>query len=619
MTVPMLLGACILLSLATLATMFVVLIRLRGVPQTDFDAKLTTAGDRLERVLREEAGRGREEANVGGKALREEVANQILGFQNSVLKRMVEMQEFQKSQLDFFSGNLREGVMGIDRRVEEMTKTLQSGIDEMGKAGESRQEKLQQLVDGKLTELKKDSSESDRDLRQEVQNNLKSLGEGITSSIGHLGNIQKEKLEAVAQEISKLIEKQQQDQIELRRTIEAKLVEIRTDSSLSAKGLREEVTNTFKQLGETLTSNIATSSQSQKERLEQVAKEIAGLTQKQEQTQENLRKTVEQRLDTLRGDNAEKLESIRKTVDEQLHGTLEKRLGESFKLVSERLEQVHKGLGEMQTLANGVGDLKRVLTNVKARGTWGEVQLGNLLEQMLAPDQYAMDVATKPGSQERVEFAVRLPGKGEGDQEVLLPIGAKFPSEDYERLISAAERADADAVEAASKQLDSRIKACAKDIRDKYINPPHTTDFAILFLPTEGLYAEVLRRPGAVEQIQRDFRVTIAGPTTLAATLNALQMGFRTLAIQKRSSEVWQVLEAVKTEFGKYGLVLDKVQKKLQEASKTIDDVAVRRRAIDRRLRAVGSMPEEKAEALLGIGQVELEELAEPELVEAET
>lgn len=619
MTVPMLLGACILLSLATLAAMFVVLARLRGVAQTDFDAKLTTAGDRLERVLREEAGRGREEANVGGKALREEVANQILGLQNSVLKRMVEMQEFQKSQLDFFSGNLREGVMGIDRRVEEMTKTLQSGIDEMGKAGENRQEKLQQLVDGKLAELKKDSSESDRALRQEVQNNLKSLGEGITASISHLGNIQKEKLEAVVQEISKLIEKQQQDQIELRKTIEAKLVEIRTDSSLSAKGLREEVANTFKQLGETLTSNIATSSQSQKERLEQVAKEIASLTQKQEQAQENLRKTVEQRLDTLRGDNAEKLESIRKTVDEQLHGTLEKRLGESFKLVSERLEQVHKGLGEMQTLANGVGDLKRVLTNVKARGTWGEVQLGNLLEQMLTPDQYAMDVATKPGSQERVEFAVRLPGKGEGDQEVLLPIDAKFPSEDYERLISAAERADADAVEAASKQLDSRIKACAKDIRDKYINPPHTTDFAILFLPTEGLYAEVLRRPGAVEQIQRDFRVTIAGPTTLAATLNALQMGFRTLAIQKRSSEVWQVLEAVKTEFGKYGLVLDKVQKKLQEASKTIDDVAVRRRAIDRRLRAVGSMPEEKAEALLGIGPVELEELAEPELVEAET
>ncbi|WP_051689901.1 DNA recombination protein RmuC [Pelobacter seleniigenes] len=445
------------------------------------------------------------------------------------------------------------------------------------------------------------------------------MGEGITASIGQLGNVQKEKLEIVAQEIAKLIEKQKQDQSELRKTIETKLVEIRTDSSLSSKGLREELTNTFRQLGETLTSNIATSSQSQKERLEQVAKEIAGLTLKQEQAQENLRKTVEQRLDNLRGENAEKLESIRKTVDEQLQGTLEKRLGESFKLVSERLEQVHKGLGEMQTLANGVGDLKRVLTNVKARGTWGEVQLGTLLEQMLTPEQYLREAATKPGSQERVEFAVRLPGKGEGDPEVLLPIDAKFPIEDYERLISAAERSDADAVEAAAKQLDNRIKGCAKDIRDKYINPPYTTDFAILFLPTEGLYAEVLRRPGTVEQIQRDFRVTIAGPTTLAATLNALQMGFRTLAIQKRSSEVWQVLEAVKTEFGKYGVVLEKVQKKLHEASKTIDDVTVRRRAIDRKLRAIGSMPEEKAEALLGLGPADLEDLSEADSVGAET
>ncbi len=375
------------------------------------------------------------------------------------------------------------------------------------------------------------------------------------------------------------------------------------------KGLREEVTNIFRQLGEALISNINISSFSQKERLEQVAKEIAGLTLKQEQAQENLRQTMEQRLDTLRRDNAEKLERIRKTVDEQLQGTLEKRLGESFKLVSERLEQVHKGLGEMQSLANGVGDLKRVLTNVKTRGTWGEVQLGNLLEQMLTPDQYLMDAAIKPGSQERVEFAVRLPGKGEGDPDVLLPIDAKFPSEDYERLILASERADADAVEAAAKQLDARIKACAKDIRDKYINPPHSTDFAILFLPTEGLYAEVLRRPGTVELIQRDFRVTIAGPTTIAAILNALQMGFRTLAIQKRSSEVWQVLAAVKGEFGKYGSILEKVQRKLNEASKTIDEVSVRRRAIDRKLRAVGSIPEQRAEALLGIGPAELDEL----------
>ena len=387
----------------------------------------------------------------------------------------------------------------------------------------------------------------------------------------------------------------------LERVLREEASRSREEAGMGGKALREEVNTTFSLLGQTLTATIATSSQAQKERLDQVAREIAGLTLKQEQAQENLRKTVEQRLDVLRGDNAQKLESIRKTVDEQLQGTLEKRLGESFKLVSERLEQVHKGLGEMQTLANGVGDLKRVLTNVKIRGTWGEVQLGNLLAQMLTPDQYVANVATKPGSQERVEFALRLPGKGEGEPEVLLPIDAKFPTEDYERIVAAAERADTDALELASKHLDARIKACAKDIHDKYITPPHTTDFAILFLPTEGLYAEVLRRPGAMEHIQRNYRVTIAGPTTLSATLNALQMGFRTLAIQKRSSEVWQVLEAVKSEFGRYGVVLDKVQKKLQEATKTIDDVAVRRRAIDRRLRNVGKMPQETAESLLGL------------------
>ena len=280
---------------------------------------------------------------------------------------------------------------------------------------------------------------------------------------------------------------------------------------------------------------------------------------------------------------------------------MEKRLGKSFKIVSERLEQVHRGLGEMQNLASGVGDLKRVLSNVKIRGIWGEVQLGALLEQVLTPDQFAKDAVTKPGSLERVEFAIQLPGRGEGEPEVLLPLDAKFPQEDYERLTQAAERADAEAVEGAPRQLETRVKQCARDIRDKYINPPQTTDFAILFLPTEGLYAEVLRRPGLVEQVQRDFRVVLAGPTTLAAMLNALQIGFRTLAIQKRSSEVWQVLEAVKTEFGKYGTVLDKVQKKPHEASTTIEHVSVRRRAIDRALRGVATLPEKKAEALLSL------------------
>lgn len=309
---------------------------------------------------------------------------------------------------------------------------------------------------------------------------------------------------------------------------------------------------------------------------------------------------LERRFDRLAADSAAKLEEMRRTVDEKLQGTLEARLGESFRQVSERLEAVHRGLGEMQSLAAGVGDLKRVLGNVKARGIWGEMQLDALLGQILTPEQFLTNVATKPGSAERVEFAIRLPGHDK-DMEVLLPIDAKFPREDYERLLDAADRADAEAVEAAAKALENRLKAFARDIRDKYLNPPQTTDFAIMFLPTEGLYAEALRRPGLVDLLQRDFRVIPAGPTTLAALLNSLQMGFRTLAIEQRSSEVWQLLGAVKTEFARYGEVLDKVQKKLVEASSQIDKVAVRRRAIDRQLRQVEGLDPVAAARLIDL------------------
>lgn len=308
---------------------------------------------------------------------------------------------------------------------------------------------------------------------------------------------------------------------------------------------------------------------------------------------ESIRRTVAEQMTEMRRDNTEKLEVMRQTVDEKLHRTLEERLGESFRLVSERLEQVHSGLGEMRTLAGGVGDLKRVLSNVKTRGIWGEVQLGALLEQILTPEQFARDVRVRPTSRDVVEFAVRLPGPhDDGSGEILLPIDAKFPQEDYERLLIASEQADAQGVEQASKALEIRIRNSARDIRDKYIAPPHTTDFAILFLPTEGLYAETLRRPGLCEQLQRDYRIVAAGPTTLAALLNSLQIGFRTLAIQKRSGEVWETLRAVKAEFAHYGAVMEKVKKKLDEASSTIEkEVTVRTRAIDRRLRTVEELP----------------------------
>ena len=290
---------------------------------------------------------------------------------------------------------------------------------------------------------------------------------------------------------------------------------------------------------------------------------------------------------------------MRATVDEKLHATLEARLGESFKQVAERLEQVHKGLGEMQTLAQGVGDLKHLLTNVKTRGMFGEAQLGALLEQVFAPDQYATQVATRPGSRNVVDFAIKLPGRGDGSVPCWLPIDAKFPNEDYERLLDAQQRADAEGAEAAARGLENRIKLEAKAMAEKYLEPPHTTDFAILFLPTEGLYAEVLRRPGLMEVLQREYRVTLAGPTTLMAMLNSLQMGFRTLALEQRSSEVWQVLGAVKTEFSKFGDVLAKVKNQTQTVLNTLDAAETRSRAMGRALRTVEALPQDQAQNLL--------------------
>jgi DNA recombination protein RmuC len=324
-----------------------------------------------------------------------------------------------------------------------------------------------------------------------------------------------------------------------------------------------------------------------------------------------VRTTLDAQLAQLQQSNAAKLDEMRATVDEKLQGTLEKRLGESFKQVAERLEQVHKGLGEMQTLAQGVGDLKHLLTNVKTRGMFGEAQLGALLEQVFASDQYGTQVATRPGSRNLVDFAIRLPGRGADGAPCWLPIDAKFPNEDYERLLDAQQRANAVDAEAAGKALELRVRLEAKSMAEKYLEPPHTTDFAILFLPSEGLYAEVLRRPGLMEVLQREYRVALAGPTTLMAMLNSLQMGFRTLALEKRSSEVWQVLGAVKTEFGKFGDVLAKVKTQTQSVLNTIDAAETRSRAMARALKAVEALPQEQASALLPLDSGELADLRE--------
>jgi DNA recombination protein RmuC len=324
---------------------------------------------------------------------------------------------------------------------------------------------------------------------------------------------------------------------------------------------------------------------------ESIAQQLGAMAQANQQQAEQVRAALNERLQAMQTDNAQKLDEMRKTVDEKLHATLEQRLGQSFQMVSERLEQVHRGLGEMQTLAAGVGDLKRVLTNVKTRGIWGEVQLEAMIEQIFTPEQYGRNVATRPGSAERVEIAIRLPGGRDDGQPVWLPIDAKFPVEDYQRLLDAHDRADVEQIEAAAKALEVRIRAEAKTIREKYLEPPFTTDFAVMYLPTEGLYAEVLRRPALAETIQREQRVLISGPTNLAAMLNSLQMGFRTLAIEKRASDVWQVLGQVKSEFGKFGEVIAATQKKLEQASRQFDQVGTRTRAIERRLREVEALP----------------------------
>ena len=383
------------------------------------------------------------------------------------------------------------------------------------------------------------------------------------------------------------------------RELRQDLAQARQDAMASARGDRQEQAQGLDRLAKILSVQVAQLGSLQGAQLESFAQQLARLTQSTELRFGELRASIETRLTALQADNASQLEEMRKTVDEKLHATLEQRLGESFKLVSERLELVHQGLGEMQTLAAGVGDLKKVLTNVKTRGTWGEVQLAALLDQLLTAEQYAKNVATRPDSADRVEFAIRLPGT-DAQRPVWLPIDAKFPIEDYQRLIDAQERADPQAVELAAKAIEVRLREEAKKIRDKYVEPPYTTDFAILYLPTEGLYAEALRRPGLADGLQRDFRISVAGPTTLAALLNSLQMGFRTLAIEQRSSEVWGVLGAVKTEFGKFGEALDATRKKLEQATRSIESAGVRTRQIERKLKGVESLPALEAQLRLG-------------------
>jgi DNA recombination protein RmuC len=402
------------------------------------------------------------------------------------------------------------------------------------------------------------------------------------------------------------------------RDVRQDLAIARNEAAGAGTSLRQEIGEVMARFAETNAQLHRAASNAQAIELKGFGDRLAQLSQTSETRLDALRRTLEERLDHLRADNAQKLDQMRATVDEKLQTTLEQRLGASFRHVSERLEQVHRGLGEMQTLASGVGDLKRVLTNVKSRGTWGEVQLGSLLADVLPPAQYAQNIATRPGSKERVEYAVRFPGRSDDGAPCWLPIDAKFPLEDWHRLQDAMERADPEAVEASRRALEQFFKVQARAIRDKYVESPHTTDFAILFVPTEGLFAEAVARPGLTETLQREFRVTLAGPTNLVAMLNSLQLGFRTLAIEKRSTEVWRVLGAVKTEFGRFGEILARTKDRLDQVGRTLDEAGRKSTTIARKLRDVEALPDDEADRLLTPAEsgavIELDEPEVPSL-----
>jgi len=548
------LGFLVLLSLALVWQLARLSSRMNGLPGR-FDV-LQGNDEKLERGVREEMAGNRREIGETLRHNREEANGAIQGL----------------------SRTLNEQAAQSRHSLEEKMGAFQA-------AQNAQSEHLRALVDDKLTQVQQDARQG----REEMAQSLKRFGESQKEQTEALGTLLKNQMETftgqLALQLTAFAQTSEQALEKIRLTLEERLSQMQQDARLS----RAEQADSLKNFGELLASQLQAHGKSNSEGMK------------------TLRQTLETKLAAIQTDNNQKLEQMRQTVDEKLHATLEQRLGESFKLVSERLELVHKGLGEMQTLASGVGDLKKVLANVKVRGTWGEVQLDNLLEQILSPDQYAKNVATRPRSNERVEFAIKLPGRDEAGGVVWLPIDAKFPLEDYQKLLEAQEVGDVASMDDAGRALETRIRNEARAIRDKYLEPPHTTDFGLLFLPIEGLYAEVIRRPGLSDYLQREYRVTVTGPTTLTAILNSLQMGFRTLAIEQRSGEVWQVLGAVKTEFGKFGEVLAKTKKKLDEARNSIDQAETRTRAIDRRLRQVESLPAEQAAGLLGAAGTDVE------------
>jgi len=572
-----------------------------------------------ENSVREELRTAREESSNQFRQLREEVANNQNKANEVLVGTIKAMGGEQRKMLDGFTASNRESGEATRVEIEKLVSRVEVSLKDIQTSNENRFEKIRKAVADQLTEMMElegkkmgeviDSinklSESSRDDQQKaraiLEEKFQLIQGGNERKLDQIRATLDEKLTGIAEQETKQLGEVVESLNKLSKSNSADQEKARVALEEKFRVIQDGNEKKLEQVRSTLDEKLNGMLEQEKQQLDGVVKALNELSKSNSADQEKARIALEEKFRLIQEGNEKKLEEMRKTVDEKLQSTLEKRLGESFKLVGEHLEAVQRGLGEMKNLATGVGDLKRVLTNVKERGTWGEYQLGAILEQVLTPDQYAQNVQPK-GKGEIVEFAVKLPGKDEdGGTPVWLPIDAKFPKEDYERLIEASERVDADAVKAATNGLLASVRKSAKDIHDKYIAPPKTTDFAIMFLPTEGLYAEVLRQPGLHDQLQSQYRVLVAGPTSLAAILNSLRIGFQTLAIEKRSSEVWHVLSAVKTEFGKFGGVLEKVKKQLNAAANTIDSAEIRTRAMERKLRPVGELPVKEAKELLSL------------------
>ena len=560
MTIEQNLYIILAISIAALVAAFVAAMRAGGTRGLAAD---------VTQLLRD----GRVEASQAAKEAREELARIQREGTGSLAQQLASAENIQREQLSLISGRIDALGEANQVALDRVRTAVDTGLKEMRAANDERLGEIRSTLDQSVKELQAATEKQLGDTRTGLDGRLKELRESNEKALG-----------------------------EMRGIIDARIKELREGNEKILGEMRKEVSDGLKQAADSISKVLGDMSNTQREQLQAMTGQLKEHADGNLRSLEAIRTALDARVKELQASNEEKLEQMRKTVDEKLHDTLERRLGESFKLVSDRLDTVHKGLGEMQTLATGVGDLKRVLTNVKARGGWAELQLGALLEQTLTPEQYEKNVAVTPGGSERVEFAIKLPGsKGDPNTPLWLAIDSKFPQEDYARLQHAAERADPDAVKEATDGLLRAVRLAAKDIHDKYINPPHTLDMAVMYLATEGLFSEVMRQPGFVEELQTKYRVMVTGPANLTALLTTLRLGFQTLAIEKRASDVWRVLGAVKTEFGKFGDMLDKVKTHLGKATKTIEEGGVRTRAMERQLREVEKLPEFEASQVLAL------------------